>query len=105
MLLDDIKLLLDADDSMEPVLNLYIRKAVTLITNYLNSKKVIDISTVYPDAVIEYVIICVNKKGNEGLKQYKFENVDVTYDDGLSKSVKDLLPFPYVKMLGVNTHD
>lgn len=99
MLLDDIKILLDVDASKEPVLNLYIRKANTLINKYLNTT--VDVTKVYPDAVIEYVIICFNRKGNEGLTKFKFENTEASYiDDGLSKGVKDLLPIPCIKMRG-----
>jgi len=100
MVLDDLKILLNTDDNEDPLLNIYIRKATTLITNYLNSKSIVDVSVIYPDAVIEYVTINYNKKGNEGLKEAKFENMDITYnDDGLSKSVKELLPLPSIKML------
>lgn len=98
MVLDDIKTILGVTDK-DNLLNLYIRKANILINNYLNIS--VDAPTLYPDAVIEYVIICYNRKGNEGVTEYKFENIDVTYnDEGLSKSVKDLLPPPYLKMRG-----
>jgi hypothetical protein len=145
MVIDDLKVLLDiSDTSQDNILTLYIRKATTLISLYLNVpivtavdkykfiqqdiEKTVDypndasvtvtddgttttsqptnIETTYPDAIIEYVIICLNKKGNEGLKDFKFENTSATYgDDGLPKSVKDLLPPPYVKMLGVRSRD
>lgn len=144
MVIDDIKTLMSINDtSQDNILTLYIRKATTLISLYLNVPIVTtvdkykfiqqdiektevypddanvtvtdngtttvsqpnNIEATYPDAVIEYVIICLNKKGNEGLKDYKFENTQVTYgDDGLSQSVKDLLPPPFVKMLGVRMH-
>lgn len=101
MVLEDIKTILDVTNK-DPLLNLYIRKANTLINNYLNTA--VDASVLYPDAVIEYVIISFNKKGNEGLTQYKFENIAVSYnDDGLPKSVKDLLPLPYAKMMGAKS--
>lgn len=141
VIIDDLKVLLGiSDTSQDNVLTIYIRKAVTLISLYLNVPIVItvdkykflqpivektiispqdasvtvtddgtnttsqptNIETTYPDAVIEYATICFNKKGNEGLRDFKFENTAATYDsDGLTKSVKDLLPTPYVKMLGV----
>jgi len=96
--IDEIKIILDVTDK-DALLILYIRKANTLISNYLRTT--VEASTVYPDAVIEYVAISFNKKGNEGLSQFKFENTEASYiGDGLPKSVKDLLPLPCIKMLG-----
>ena len=100
MVLADLKILLDTNETEDPLLAIYIRKATTLITNYLNLRSIVDISVMYPDAVIEYVTINYNKKGNEGIKQFKFENTEATYnDDGIPKSVKDLLPLPFIRML------
>lgn len=103
--LDDIKTLKNIatlDTSKDGVINLYIRKATILITNYLNIKVPIDISVTYPDAIVEYVIICMNKKGNEGIKQFSQGSRSGTYEDSLPPSVKALLPQPYAKMLGVH---
>ena len=102
-ILDDLHTLLSVDISKDPVLNLYIRKAVTLITNYLNAAPTIppvDIATAYPDAVIEYTVLCYNKRGNEGVKQASQGSRSQTYEDSLPSSVKALLPLPYVKMRG-----
>ena len=103
MVLDDIKTLLNVDTSKDPILNLYIRKAVTLITNYLNAVPTIppvDVATTYPDAVIEYTVLCYNKRGNEGVKQASQGSRSQTYEDSLPQSVKVLLPMPYVTMRG-----
>jgi len=107
--LEDIKVLKNiADTSKDALITLYIRKAGVLITNYLNMKPVvapdisIDISTTYPDAVIDYVIICMNKKGNEGVKQFSQGSRSGTYENSLPDSVKALLPPPFVRMLGVH---
>lgn len=104
MILDDIKILQNiADVSKDAMLTLYIRKAATLITNYLNASATIpplDMSVVYPDAVTEYVTICMNKRGNEGIKQSSQGSRSATYGSDLPDSVKALLPLPNVKMMG-----
>jgi len=118
MILDDIKTLQNiADTSKDALLTLYIRKAVTLIVNYLNIPTVatsttdpitrivttippIDVPVVYPDAVIEYVTICMNKRGNEGIKQSSQGSRSQTYDDSLPSSVRALLPVPFARMMG-----
>jgi hypothetical protein len=96
--LDDVKILLTADASKEPILTLYIRKACTLINNYLNIT--VDAEISYPDAVIEYVVLCYRKKGNEGLKHFGQGSRSGTYEDSLPVSVKALLPLPSIKMMG-----
>jgi hypothetical protein len=100
MILDDLKVLLNVNETKESILTLYIRKAKTLISNYLNSKSTLDIETLYPDAVIEYVIINYTKRGNEGIKQFSQGSRSGTYGDDLPDSVKALLPLPSVRMMG-----
>jgi len=99
LILDDLKTLLNTDASKDPLLTLYIRKAIALITNYLNSSTVLDIENLYPDAIIEYVTLCYNKRGNEGMKQFSQGSRSGTYEDGLSNSVIALLPVPYATLL------
>lgn len=107
MILDDIKEVLgiyQIDTSRDNLLNIYIRKGVTLITNYMNAPVTdppLDVSEVYIDALIEYVIECYRKKGNEGTKSFSQGSRSGTYEDGLSDSVKSLLPSPFIKMMGV----
>lgn len=101
--LDDVKTLLNVDISKEPILILYIRKAATLITNYLNATVTvppIDVEITYSDAVIEYTVLCYNKRGNEGVKQVSQGSRSQTYEDNLPSSVKALLPLPSVRMIG-----
>lgn len=113
-LLDDVKTVLgieSIDISRDNLLNIYIRKGVKLITNYMNDPNPpvfdpltlellsgVDVTVVYADALIEYVILCYRKKGNEGLKSFGLGSSNRTYEDGLSQTVKDLLPSPYIKM-------
>lgn len=108
--LDDMHTLGITDQ--DALLTLYIRKAVTLIQTYLNIPTVaytdstgtviqpIDIQATFPDAIIEYVTICMNKKGNEGLKQFTQGSRSGTYESSqLPESVIFLLPAPYAKLL------
>ena len=97
MVLDDIKIILDVTNK-DALLNLYIRKANTLINNYLNVT--LDASSVHPDAVIEYVILCYRKKGNEGMKQFGQGSRSGTYGNDLPDSVKALLPVPSIRIMG-----
>jgi len=110
--LDDLRIALDP--SINPdLLNLYIRKSVTLITNYLQldttaqtidngdgttTVNPIDVASTYPDAIVEYVIENYNKRGNEGLKQFSQGSHSGSYNSALSDDVKALLPKPYINM-------
>jgi len=94
MIIDDLNILLTDDDA---VLTLYIRKAVTVISNYL---KVTILETDYEDAIIEFVTIAYNKRGNEGMKQFSQGSLSGTYIDDIPPSVKALLPLPKLLMRG-----
>lgn len=113
-ILNDTKILLDiGDTTQDGALNIYIRKAVTLITTYLNvatepvtttdywtgvttTIQPVDVAATYPDAVIQYVIENFRLRGNEGLKQFSQGSRSGTYNGGLSQDVINLLPLPYV---------
>lgn len=102
--LDDIKTLKNislTDTSQDGSLNIYIRRAETAISKYFNnSLDNATIETMYPDAVITYVIEHLNKKGNEGIKQYSQGSRSGIYEgSGLSNDVKSLLPLPHVRMM------
>lgn len=85
----------------ENILAIYIRRADTAISNYLNNNlESTTIEEKYPDAVIEYVTECIAKKGNESLKQFTQGSRQGTYVDGLTEDVKALLPAPYAKLMG-----
>ena len=140
--LSDVKILLNignVDTAQDASINLYIRKATTLISLYLNVPIVkipnkfiynptepmetinypltpstistndgtyttiesTNIEESYPDAIIEYVIICMNKRGNEGIKQFSEGSTSGTYGNELPESVKALLPMPFVTLKGV----
>ena len=57
------------DISKDVLLNTYASKGATLINNYMNVAPV-DVTTIYPDALSEYIILRYRKRGNEGMKQY-----------------------------------
>jgi len=104
--LDDVKTVLGLDSldtSRDNMLNIYIRKGVTLVTKYLNkivTEPPLDVEATYPDALIEYVVMCYRKKGNEGLKSYGQGSRTGSYGEELSDSVKSLLPTPSIRMRG-----
>lgn len=116
-LIDDVKTVLGySDTSKDALINIYIRKAKTLITTYLQIPTVaytdlsgvliqpIDVTISYPDACLEYVIQSFRKKGNEGLKSFGQGSRLGSYGDELSDTVISLLPSPYIKMVGVKRY-
>lgn len=101
--LDDIKELKGwQDSSHDGKINIYIRRATTLIRNYLNldSNNTTDIANTYQDACVAYVMEQFDRKGNEATKQYTQGSRSGTYGNDLSENVKNLLPTPYVRMMG-----
>ena len=101
--LDDVKVIRNiSDNSKDSLINVYIRRAETLIKEYLNLKSndATDIQETYPDAVVAYAVECLTRKGTENLKQFQQGNRSGTYETGLSKEVINLLPAPYVRMMG-----
>lgn len=104
-MLEDIKILLDIkDNSKDTILNIYIRKAMILIKNYLNNSTFDDeyIQNNFQDAIIDIVVNAYNTKGKENIKSITQGARSVTYSDGtifaISDNVKALLPTPYIKM-------
>ena len=106
--LDDVKTILNISDTTKDALfTLYVRKGVTLITAYMNAPDPpvtdpvtlpVDVEATYPDALIEYAVLCYHRRGNEGIKQFAQGARSGTYEDGLGQSVKDLLPSPFIRM-------
>jgi len=112
-ILDDIKAILgkESDNSVDNLLNIYIRQGVTRVTAYMNFPDApitdpvtlpVDVATAYPDVLIEYAVVMCRKKGNEGIKSSSQGSRSVTYESGLPDSVKDLLPSPFIRMMGVS---
>lgn len=111
MIIDDIKALLDidiADVSKDSILNIYIKRAITLIKNYLNNPTyTVDyIQANFNDAIIELVVNAYNVKKNtkDGIKQEQQGSRNVVYKDNntafvIDDSIKNLLPLPYAKLM------
>ncbi|WP_282804271.1 phage head-tail connector protein [Clostridium tetani] len=104
-MLKDIKILLNINDnSKDSILNIYIRKATTLIQNYINNPNLaIDyIQQNFQDAIIDIVINAYNFKDNKNIKSMTQGARSITYADNtafvITDSVANLLPTPYVRM-------
>lgn len=94
-----------SDATLDNKLKRLINRSCIRISNYLNTKlKTIDIINNYPDAVIELTCNTYNISQSEssGVKSIKEGDVSITYSDdkdiAFTKSVKDLLPLPFVGM-------
>lgn len=100
MVLDDAKIVLNTDK--DNLISIYIKQGITLIRKYLNLKNtnVIDIETVYSDALIQYVVEQYRKHGLEGTKQYSQGSRSGTLTNALSENVKALLPLPRIRLMG-----
>jgi hypothetical protein len=107
MLLQDIETILgksieftDEEDNFK----LYIRRAITIIKNYLNNPTFTNeyIEANFPDAIIEIVVFAYRNKGQENIKSTSQGARSITYSDGsvfaISDSVRQLLPHPYIRM-------
>lgn len=104
-MLEDIKTLLEINDtSKDAILNIYIRKATTLIKKYLNNSNFDDtyIQTNFSDAIIDIVVNAYNFKGKENIKSITQGARSVTYADNtafcITDSVANLLPIPFIRM-------
>jgi hypothetical protein len=107
MILQDIETILGKPIEFteeEDNFKLYIRRAITIIKNYLNNSTFDDvyIETNFPDAIIELCIFAYRNKGKENIKSITQGARSVTYSDGsvfaISDNVKALLPQPYIRM-------
>lgn len=104
-MLEDIKELLSIKDvSKDKILNIYIRKATTLIKSYLNNDEFTSeyIQQNFKDAIIDIVVNAFNLKDNKNIKALTQGSRSVTYADNtafaITDSVANLLPMPYIRM-------
>ncbi|MCW6085576.1 MULTISPECIES: phage head-tail connector protein [Clostridium] len=104
-MLEDIKELLSIKDvSKDKILNIYIRKATTLIKSYLNNDEFTSeyIQQNFKDAIIDIVVNAFNLKENKNIKALTQGSRSVTYADNtafaITDSVANLLPMPYIRM-------
>lgn len=107
MILEDLLVLLDKDESIYPILTIYKNRAITLVKNYLNSS-VYDATYIednFADAITELVYNAYMNKDNGNIKSKSDGVQSVTFTDGveawsINDSVRMLLPLPYVRMMG-----
>lgn len=99
--LDDIKVL--RPNVQDTVINLYIRRAETILLKYLNDSSLTDtiLEATYPDAIIEMVLASLNRQGDEGIKVSEVSSVQMTYELGIPESVKSMLPLPKVRYVTI----
>lgn len=108
-MLEDIKILTGIDledDSKDDLLNLYIKRAIYTIKNYLNNDRLTDedIETLHREAIVSLVVDAqrIESSGNKGIKSQTQGARSVTYADEKSFSITDdikaILPVPKVKM-------
>ncbi|WP_050607260.1 phage head-tail connector protein [Clostridium niameyense] len=101
-MLEDLQILIPNADTA--ILNIYIRKAITLIQNYLNNQNfTFDyIQTNFQDAIIDIVVNAYNFKDNKNIKSMTQGARSITYSDNtafaITDSVANLLPMPYIRM-------
>ena len=111
MILEDLLVLLDKDESIYPILTILKNRAITVVKNYLNSNyESADIEESFPDAIIELVYNAYSVKGKENVQSESQGSRSVTYKIttsfaagstfAITNSIKTLLPLPSVKMMG-----
>ncbi len=111
MLIYDIKTLPGMEEIEDAVLNIYIKRAIVSIKNYLNNDnlELEDIRELYSDAIISMVTDITNSQsnGDREVKSVTQGARSITYADNssrvsMSSDTKSLLPLPYLKMRGGN---
>jgi len=108
MIIDDLKLLLKLDqDSNVDVLNIYIRRAITFVRNYINDSTLEDIfiEANYADAIVMLVYNSYISKGTENVQSMSQGARSITYKNDssgftINSEIKTLLPLPHVRMRG-----
>jgi hypothetical protein len=90
----------EADNSKDAVLTLHIRKAITGVKNYMNAD--VDAERLYPDAVMELTLYFYRNAGTENMSYYMQGQRTVMTNkyEALPDFIKNLLPQPYVKLMG-----
>ena len=98
---EDLELLLPNADPR--IIEIYIRKAIALIVNYLNRPLTPqEVQVLYPEAIIDIVVNAYNLKDSSNIKSKTQGARSVTYADNtafcITDSVAALLPSPYIRM-------
>lgn len=107
-ILDDVKALKDDSFIPDNVYSIYIRLAESRIATYLNNGSTnADIESKYPDAVIEFALILLNRRGDEGVRVSEISSVQNTYEgdtNGIPSSIVSLLPTPSAILVDTYTN-
>lgn len=105
MILEDLLILLDKDESSYPALTIYKNRAITTIKNYLNNgleSAFIELN--YEDAIIQLVYNAYTSKGKWNIASESQGSRSISYvnnaDAEITQSIKNLLPLPSIRMLG-----
>lgn len=105
MILDDLLILLDKDESSYPALIIYKNRAITTIKNYLNNGlESAFIELTYEDAIIQLVYNAYTSKGKWNIASESQGSRSISYANNTSsemtQGIKNLLPLPSVRMMG-----
>lgn len=105
-MIDKIKALLNiTDDTKDIILDIYISRATTSISKYLNNSRITNemILSNYEDAIIVLVENAYRTKGKTHIKSYTQGKRSETFKDEFginsNEEVKNLLPRPYVRLM------
>lgn len=107
MILSDVKALISTNKYSDNIIEIYIRRAVVFIKNYLNNDEITNnyIEENYQDAVILLVYNALSIKGDENIQSKSQGQRSVTYktssstDFNITNDIKALLPLPRLKFL------
>jgi len=105
MILEDLHILLpDTDTSIDAMLTLLEKRAITFIKNYLNNNYNSGyIQANFEDAITELVYNAYVGKPKENIQSESQGSRSVTYKStnfAITDSVKALLPLPSVRLMG-----
>jgi hypothetical protein len=107
MILSDVKALINTNKYSDNIIEIYIRRAVVFIKNYLNNNEITSdyIEENYADAIILLVYNALSVKGDENIQSKSQGQRSVTYKTSTNDSfnitndIKALLPLPRLKFL------
>ena len=105
MILEDLLVLLDLNESSYPALTIYKNRAITIIKNYLNNGLDSEfVELTYADAIIQLVYNSYTSKGKWNIASESQGSRSISYvnntDVEMTQGIKNLLPLPSVRMLG-----
>ncbi|MBU3176088.1 phage head-tail connector protein [Clostridium estertheticum] len=114
-MLEDVKILLNVDDSKDPILNIFKKRSIMLVKSYLNNSTYDSayIEANFEEAIIELIYNAYSVKGKENIQSESQGSRSVTYKgfttfaDGstfaITQNIKVLLPLPIlpsIKIMG-----